>query len=221
LAKFSKRKTPIEETDQGFPKKLLSTFYTFNSMKSTKILSLGLLSLVLFSGMAATTSAFGDKNSEERRASWESMTQEERDAKKAKHETRKAEREERRASRESMTQEERDAKKAKHEMIKENSTKTITNLSNGVQIEVTTDNSEVLESFHTKADQKIEKMAEREPRENVTKTITKTDNGFIVTMTSTDQEIVEKMQNRAEKKGKGGKGRRGGFGRRGQQDTQN
>ena len=73
---------------------------------------------------------------------------------------------------------------------KQDVTKSVTKISNGIQVTMTTDNAEILA-----------KLQAREGRESDTRTTTieVISNGIIVTTTSDDAEIVEKMHNRADK----------------------
>lgn len=84
--------------------------------------------------------------------------------------------------------------------------RTITNLSNGVEITMTSTDADV-----------VTKMQEREVREpkNDEVSVSKTNiaNGVITTITTTNADMVERIQARAE----GGKGARGGKGGRGGQ----
>jgi len=87
-------------------------------------------------------------------------------------------------------------KRVKHKNLKESITKTVSNLDNGVQITLTSNNSEAITKLHEKAD----KMAERESRrESVSNSVTKLSNGIVIMMTSTNEKTVEKIQNRAER----------------------
>jgi len=87
-------------------------------------------------------------------------------------------------------------------------TKTVTNLENGVQIDVTSDDADIVS--------KIQSREQRTPRrDDVTLTQENISNGVRITITTTDPEKVERLQKRAEnghnKQGKG----KGNFGRRG------
>ncbi len=122
----------------------------------------------------------------------------------------------------------RTEREASRTAFQESITKTVTNLSNGVSVTVTSDDSEVVE--------KLQNKPEREAREGSEITTVKINltNGVKITTTTDNSELVEKIQSRAERKengrghGKGhgkrggqrgGRGGRGGF-RGGDQSTQ-
>ena len=105
-------------------------------------------------------------------------------------------------------------KKASHTSFQESITKTVLNLSNGVEVTMTSDDSETVT--------RLQNRSTREPREGSEITTVKTNlsNGVKITTTTDNSELVEKIQSRAERKGQGrgfgrGHGKRRGEGQRG------
>ncbi len=82
----------------------------------------------------------------------------------------------------------------------------VTNIDNGVEITLTSDNEEAVEF--------LQNRPEREPKnENVTRTIENLDNGIKITITSDDEEEIAKIQEHSKNQQPGmnkGRGKRGG-----------
>lgn len=131
----------------------------------------------------------------------------------------KAKREERRAAFENMTDEEKEAFRAENkgrhgrkgshgerDGLGKEVERTIENISNGIVMTMTSEDAEVVEKLQNREDKKPN-------RDEVTRTVVKISNGIKVTITSDDEEIVEKIQNREKREGKhSGRGRGQGRG---------
>lgn len=92
--------------------------------------------------------------------------------------------------------ERKDRRGAHKKPMMENVERTTTQLTNGVQMKVTTQDPDVLAELHEHADH----MNEREPKnEAITKSITKTADGFIVTITADDADTIKKIQTQSDK----------------------
>ncbi len=163
-------------------------------MKTNKSIAMGVLGLASVSLMGGAVSAYGGgmggaDRYEQMRSIYMSATSYEDFQ--AKMEVIKAERQ------------------AEREAFKNSVTKTVTKLSNGVEVTMTSDDAAVVE--------KLQNKPEREAREGseVTKVKTNIANGVKVTVTTDNADLVERIQSKAERVKKGGRGHGGKHGRGG------